>query len=81
MLAELDEFLDNERNDTRATGRIQIGECENCGADNKYSVTRCDPAVEGVGALAEKLNTNNDFSAFVRLMRAAFQRGLEEGEF
>ena len=51
------------------------------GADNKYSATRCDPAVEGVGALVEKLNASNDFSAFVRLMRAAFQRGLEAGEF
>ena len=49
------------------------------GADNRYSVTRCEPELEGVGVLVEQLNTSNDFSAFVRTMRTAFQRGLEVG--
>ena len=51
------------------------------GADNRYSVTRCEPALEGIGALVQKLNTSNDFAAFVRAMREAFQRGLAVGAF
>ena len=38
-----------------------------------YQVDSCDPPVEGVDEMLRELNTNNDFSLFVRRMRAKFK--------
>ena len=40
---------------------------------DKYHVESCEPPVAGMESLIEALNTNNDFSAFVRAMRRRFK--------
>ena len=40
---------------------------------DKYHVESCEPAVNGMDGFLGALNTNNDFSAFVRSMRKAFK--------
>ena len=43
---------------------------------DKYHVESCEPAVRGMDALLTQLNTDNDFSAFVRSMRKGFKEAL-----
>ena len=38
----------------------------------KYEVTECTPAVEGVDALVDAVNVDNDFGGFVKAMRKGF---------
>jgi kinetochore protein Spc25 len=40
---------------------------------DKYHVESCEPAVPGIDELIQTLNSDNDFSAFVRAMRKRFK--------
>ena len=40
---------------------------------DKYHVESCEPAVAAIDELIGHLNSNNDFSAFVRAMRKRFK--------
>ncbi|XP_068734814.1 uncharacterized protein [Montipora capricornis] len=42
-------------------------------AQNKYSVTKCIPEVEGMEDMIHQLNATNNFSKFVRSMRKGFK--------
>lgn len=37
------------------------------------AVSRCDPPVPGLPALVEQLNTSNQFSDFIKALRAEWQ--------
>jgi len=41
---------------------------------DKYHVESCEPPVAGMDELIDTLNTDNDFSAFVRQMRKRFKQ-------
>ncbi|EIE26841.1 hypothetical protein COCSUDRAFT_64680 [Coccomyxa subellipsoidea C-169] len=43
-------------------------------ADNTYSITRCEPALEGLDPMLGELNSSNNFSQFVRQLRKRFQQ-------
>ena len=49
-------------------------------ANDVYHVTRVEPGVAALPALVEELNATNDFSRFVRSMRAAFKAGAAAGQ-
>ncbi|CAL8467196.1 g6732 [Coccomyxa elongata] len=42
--------------------------------DNTYSITKCEPTLEGLDGLLEELNKSNNFSDFVRQLRKRFQQ-------
>ena len=58
--------------DERDTSRAFSFEVFVDGAD-RYHVEQCEPSVPSMPQLLERLNTNNDFGAFVRAMRAGFK--------
>lgn len=41
---------------------------------DKYHVESCEPLVQGMDELVTTLNTDNDFSRFVRSMRKGFKQ-------
>ena len=57
--------------DERDTSRAFSFEVFVDGAD-RYHVEQCEPSVPSMPQLLDRLNTNNDFGAFVRAMRAGF---------
>ena len=40
---------------------------------DKYHVESCEPPLQGLDELVGALNTNNDFSTFVRQLRKKFK--------
>ena len=58
--------------DERDTSRAFSFEVFVDGAD-RYHVEQCEPSVPSMPQLLDRLNTNNDFGAFVRAMRAGFK--------
>lgn len=42
--------------------------------ERKYEVTECSPDIADMDSMLEKLNTNSDFSAFIRATRGAFRK-------
>ena len=42
--------------------------------ERKYEVTECSPEIADMESMLEKLNTDSDFSAFIRATRRAFRK-------